>query len=209
MFAAYGADTAMLTQTHEASTGRRDRTQVTGGGNLLFDVDYDYYENGLMQRRGDSVQQREERFLYDGLRRLSNWTLAHAGTNKRDVDYDYDDVGNMTDVFERNVLTEHYCYGQADGSVPYAVTSIRNTSSCTGGTAQYVYDALGRQTSQAGNRSVTYNFLDLPKSVVKGSTAHSLKYDAFGHRVRKSSARDTTVYVGDLYEKADESQYSP
>jgi RHS repeat-associated protein len=201
IFASYGADVVTLTQVHEELTGRLDRTQVSAAGSSVLDMDYDYYANGLMERRSDSVLGRDEGFDYDDLRRLSNWTLTHASTNARDVDYDYDDVGNMTDVSENGVLTEHYCYGQADGTAPYAVTSIRNSASCTGGTAQYVYDAWGRQTSHAGNRTVTYNFLDLPKTVVKGSTTHSMKYDALGHRIRKTGGHETTVYVRDLYEK--------
>ncbi|GMV29648.1 MAG: hypothetical protein AMXMBFR59_17730 [Rhodanobacteraceae bacterium] len=201
MFATYGADIATLTQTNQSATGLRDRTQVTSAAGLIFDIDYDYYADGLMSRRSDSIQQRDERFRYDGMKRLSNWDLMHDGTTARDTGYAYDDVGNMTDVFEKGVLAEHYCYGQADGSVPYAVTSIRNEASCAGGAATYVYDEWGRQTSQVDTRSIIYNFRDLPRSIVKGNVTHTLSYDAFGRRVRKTGPRTTTVYVGELYEK--------
>lgn len=201
--ATLGANLIALSNTFESLTGRLDLQQATrvSTGARLQDLNYDYYRNGLVMRRFDLTELRRESYAYDGAARLTSWARRSIHP-ERDARYAYDGAGNMTHVFEAEALVERYCLGMGDGSVPYGVASVRATESCAGPAAlSYEYDGRGRQISGDG-RTLTYSFLDLPKTVTKGGVTWNYKYDAFGNRMKRSSSSGSSVvYIGGLYEK--------
>lgn len=177
----------------DALTGRPEGVQALapGGGSALYSLEYKYDANGNVEHRNDAVTGRQESFGHDALDRLSTWTLA-AGGGQRDTRYEYDVLGNLTDVLQDGVLVTHNVYG-ANGK-PHALTDVlpQGTS--------YQYDAIGR-LSGGGGRVLSYTAFDLPRTITQGSSVTSFLYDAFGARVRKSGPGGEIVYVGDLYER--------
>ncbi len=75
----------------------------------------------------------------------------------------------------------------------------------------YGYDAIGNLTSDvsSNNMSVTWTVYGKIKSITQNGSVVNYTYDATGHRISKSTATDTTIYVRDgsgnvlsVYEKA-------
>jgi RHS repeat-associated protein len=163
---------------------------------------YDYEANGNLRQRHDLLSKVSETFAYDSLERLTDWTVT---LNCRDArtHYEYDAIGNLTlRRTERGqgtgAVVSEVRPGYAGGA-PHAVKTF--------GTTSYGYDVKGdRRTStdSATGESVAidYTAFNLPTRISRGSDTLSFIYDAAHRRVaKKRSNGDSTLYVGDLYEK--------
>ena len=183
-------------RTYEPATGRL-RTLSEGPALLLG---YDYHQDGQVARRVDGLGDREERFDYDALERLSGWTIQHripgppglpgGIATLRATSYRYDDLGNLTKVFVGGALTEDNTYGT--NGRPHALTG--------NGQGTYFYDDYGRQEAAPG-RSTTYTDFDLPQTITTPVGITAFSYDASGARVKKSGPGGKTVTIAGLYER--------
>ena len=186
-------DTTTVSRSYDSTTGLL--STVNDGSSVA--LSYGYYPDGSIKSRDDSVTGRAERFGYDQLHRLTTWSYV---TGQPEVDYHYDGLGNLTEVWTRPqpfpwspaTLKEHNTYGT--NGKPHALTA--------GPLGQYHYDVRGRQDSAPGRSNVTYNERDLPTVLTPTmGPASSFKYDAGGARVKKKSTAEAVLTLAGLYER--------
>jgi len=170
---------------------------VVNGAPPLMNLSYAYYDNGMVQRRNDTVNDRDEQFTYDSLSRLRDWTLVHGGATQTWT-HNYDAIGNLKEVLRNNVLIEKNNYGNPFGGQPHTLTARQDSAS--GVTSMNLYDARGRLHEGLG-KNIEYTAFDLPKTVTQDNQTWNLTYDAFGRRTQKSTSGQSTTYIAGVYEK--------
>ncbi|MCP3139188.1 RHS repeat-associated core domain-containing protein [Pyxidicoccus xibeiensis] len=159
---------------------------------------YDYEANGNLRQRHDLLAKVSEGFTYDALERLTDWTVTLNCRSAR-THYDYDAIGNMTLRRTEVGATVSEVRPSYTGGAPHAVKTF--------GTTTYGYDVKGnRRTSvdsaTGRNTSIDYTSFNLPTRITRGTDTLTFAYDAAYRRVsKKRSNGDSTLYVGDLYEK--------
>jgi len=137
-------------------------------------------------------------FIYDGANRLKTSTgLGGYADSESGITYDLNGniktltrAGNAVDI-----LTYSYAgTGNRLGSITDASPSNKGLKS---GTSSYVYDANGNMTSD-GNRGaiLTYNYLNLPKTVEVGGKTLIYDYDAGGNKHKYIADTLTVKYAG-------------
>lgn len=117
---------------------------------------------------------------YDRRNRLSSWQRA-GGVEEH---YSYDPLGNLVGYATTSAGAGNQGFGEADGSRPHAVTS----STASGGTVDYTYDADGNLASALGAGSRYYRFDWANRLVGVGTSPGStgmlaVTYDASGARL--------------------------
>lgn len=131
---------------------------------------------------------------YDALNRLISAT-PDAGANGFTQSYQYNAIGNLT--YRSDVGTYTYPASGPTSVRPHAATSI-------GANYSYTYDANGNMATRFEN-GVTYTHTwdaeNRPKAISGGGHTVTYTYDADGQRVKKVEDGQTTVYIGNLYEK--------
>jgi RHS repeat-associated protein len=166
----------------------------TATGTALLALNYDYYPGGDIRTRSDAVNARLEAFKYDGLDRLTGWSVSstNGAFATRDTTYAYDLIGNLTNVTVGATTVDTAVYA---GPRPHAITSLNNQT--------FSYDGRGRQLD-GPKRTVTFNAFDLPKQVGDKATGRKAKYlyDADQNRVRKTDLDESiTTHIGGVYER--------
>jgi RHS repeat-associated protein len=132
-------------------------------------------------------------YTYDGLNRLTNGT-SNASSNSLSEIVTYDSMGNIV-TMNRKGTTGTYTY------------SGNKLTKITGFAAQpynYYYDANGNMTKNGRNLdSLTYNALNLPKSVTRAGQTVDYLYAMDGTKLRKirsmNGVIDTTHYVDGIH----------
>jgi len=190
------------------------------GGQASVSTDYDYYDatgriwkiNGTnasaqdvqnLEYEWDTIGNLENRkefsgsknltedFVYDGLNRLTDQTVAGQGT----VTVVYDAMGNITSKSDVGSYTE---YGTKESGCsvtagPHAVTRIAGQNYC--------YDENGNNISGDG-RSINFSAFDKPESISKGGHTTSFAYGTDRARYRRidSGPAGTTLtrYIGNV-----------
>jgi RHS repeat-associated protein len=155
------------------------------------DLAYTYDDKLNLATRHDALQVANptEHFGYDALDRLTCATFSDA-LKCPDADlYSYAPNGNL---LTKPGIPGVYGY---DPDHPHAVKSAGGES--------FTHDPTGNPTLRAGV-SVTYTPFDMPRTFTPPAgqgKAVTLDYDGDQARVRKSTSDETTIYVGDLYER--------
>jgi RHS repeat-associated protein len=131
----------------------------------------------------------EERYNYDSLNRLDDWTKSGGGASGT-IDVNYDSLGNIS--FKTGVGTYHY-----DNSAhAHAVSRISNGNL----TGSYGYDNNGNMTSGGGRSDVRYNTMDKPTYIATAKKTVVYEYGMGGNRFKRidteSGVTKTTLYVG-------------
>ncbi len=149
-------------------------------------LDYTREGSGRVHERDDTLSGTKETFGYDGLERLTSWTWNGAA-GARGVQYVYDAIGNLQ---QRQVTAGPgtnvtYTYGGI-GYGPHQV-------SMDSAGATYAYDPRGNQTG-AGGRTVTFDSLDLMKSVTAPSGTYATTYDAERARFSRTDPAGNVRY---------------
>ena len=149
-------------------------------------------------------------YRYDGASRITSGKFMGAGTENFSLDsVNYDANGNIK-MLTRNGYKSNNTYGivdnlaytyQTNSNKIQAVTdnSLETASFADAiGTTDYTYSLDGSLTSDA-NKGITvieYNYLKLPKRVVKGTTTILYQYDATGKKLKETIGTNFTDYVG-------------
>ncbi len=176
---------------YHPQSGHLERLKVSKGNSALLDLTYTHDPSGMVETETDAVRGIKQIFGYDDLYRLTDWLRIYNGKTASTV-YAYNTIGNLTDVFVNQQLTEHNTYGLPNGALPHALTE-RKTSA---GTTSIDYDLRGRQT-KAGERNMDqYTNFDLPKVVTMSGAKTAFAYNAFGERSKKSGPAESTLYFG-------------
>jgi RHS repeat-associated protein len=197
----FGAD-VQRTRGYDPLFGGLATAHAVRQGTILQDLNVAYDFRGNVMSRVDTAPGLgslgvAETFDYDALARLRYWT---SNTGVFSVEYQYDDIGNLTQrqVTQRGAagIPEVYGYGES-GAGPHQLTSA------PWGT--YQYDANGDQT-QAPGRTAAFAPFHLPLSVTTPSQSDHFEYDALHQRTFKSSSGSTTTYAGSEYERRRDAQ---
>ncbi|MCV9387475.1 RHS repeat-associated core domain-containing protein [Reichenbachiella ulvae] len=164
---------------------------------------------------GDNTNDQTYTYTYDPVNRLkgATYSSANKGGHYDVSNITYDANGNIHDLtrkmggHEIDVLDYDY----------YESTSPNRLSKVSDGAAanhkakgfkdgtnsgnDYAYDANGNMISDAnkGISSITYNYMNLPQSVVTPGGTVTYTYDAAGTKLKKVFGNDTTEYVGGIH----------
>jgi RHS repeat-associated protein len=131
---------------------------------------------------------------YDALNRLTS-ALASTGNNE---ELGYDAMGNITSLQRKlsGTLIDQLSYSYTTGTNTLASVADANTNTSAEyqlpGATSYSYDGNGsisartNAVSTANNISaITYNYMNLPKTMTAGGNTLTYTYDATGNKLRK------------------------
>ncbi len=200
------------TRTFDADSGRLTGITTMLGATSIQQNIYDWRSDGLLAERTSGAL--SENFVYDSLKRL---TQAHTPSTMRQLDYQYDALGNLkskTSTKAKDISVTGYLYE----NTPNAVSSL-----IIGGARHTLsYDAVGNVLSidpsdgEVPSRTFEYDGRNLAsKIMVKDTTGSPIvteefRYDPNGKRYFKKAAWDDeasytggqwtsyTVYAGAL-----------
>ncbi|MGW8358871.1 RHS repeat-associated core domain-containing protein, partial [Streptomyces wedmorensis] len=195
---AAGTTAPTLTHTYDSPTGRLHNTTVTNSASAdLQNLTYTYRDNGQLERRTDTVNNRTEDYTYDTLGRLKTWALTHGNNQPKTTGYGYDTIDNLTTITVNGTTDTTYGYGKPDHTQPHTQT----TTTPAGQSAQNTtHDNRGRLTAGHG-RTLTYTAFDLPKTITKAGDTITYLYDAHGTKIKETSTNGTsTLYIPGLFE---------
>jgi RHS repeat-associated protein len=192
--ATFGASTATL--SYDSPSGRLHNITVASPNGKAENVTYGYQADGFVQTRTESITDRLESFGYDSLGRLTSWNLTNGNDPAVPTTYDYDTIGNLTQITRKGLVTEKHTYGLPNGGQPHTLTGVTVPGS---GTQVSLYDGQGRQT-QGDGRTATYTAASLPRTVTVNGQITTFAYDAFGRRVKETTPTSTTFTVPERYE---------
>lgn len=162
-------------------------------------VTYSYDVSGLLVRVSDWVGG-ELTFTYDDSGRLTAITRPNNVTTS----YSYDKDDRVLGIQEGSLGTTTLIreaggqVSEADRQVPIAViltevTAVRTfNAACQ--VADYTYDNMGRLITD-GLRSYAWDLASRLKYITENGTTTSFTYDAFGHRLSRTSGGATRNYV--------------
>ncbi|AWF81268.1 hypothetical protein BTJ40_10800 [Microbulbifer sp. A4B17] len=143
-------------------------------------------------------------YVYDDLHRLTFQTVSSSDfpTYDRDIDYDYDAVGNP--LFKTDYADTIY-YGNSSKSLggnagPHAVRSLITVD---GNTHTLVYDNAGNLLTGIGMK-VEYDGYNQANKVERNGVVSEYWYNTEGKPYKKITTREheseTTLYIGGSYE---------
>jgi RHS repeat-associated protein len=181
--------------TSTASYGYDSANQLTNlihktsGGGTIASFAYRYDANG--NRTNLVTQEGSFRFDYDAV----NWLVAASYPGNRIQYFDYDDVGNRTNLVDITGTTTNRTRATFN-----AANRLTQTISGTL-TNLYTYDAAGRLTNQVvgtGTRRFTYDFRGQMRSLTDtNSTAYAYEFDGDGNRRKETIAGTTKKFIYD------------
>ena len=176
-----------------------------------------YFDGNIGKQTWKSNLDGKERsysYSYDGSSRiLSGSYMGNGAENYSLNSVTYDANGNITTLSRNGYKSDNsfglvdnlaYTY-QANSNKIQAVTDnsgdIASFADATG-TTDYGYSADGSLTSDA-NKGITieYNYLKLPRRIVKGGTIILNEYDATGKKLKEIIGTQVTDYVGNTIYK--------
>jgi RHS repeat-associated protein len=188
---------AAISRSYDASTGRLLTISTPG----VQSVAYEYFDDGNLRRRSDSLSGLSETFHYDESNRLWKTEVENVSA----VTTQYDSIGNAIAITFGADGTCTRTHGEGPAG-PHALTS----ASCCGDAP---YDERGNVIFDAclSWGVFAYNTFNKPRSIELpgGQGTEYFAYDSMHERVRKKNlgARpagtvwDDVVYVGDLFER--------
>ncbi len=170
-------------------------TTTTPDEHRLREVSYAFDANRNLEDRADHILGTSDHFAYDDRDRLQRWHWAST-SNKRTVEWSYDDLGNplsVTPTLGSGTPIELAYEPQEAG--PHAV--VRSSL------GQYRYDDRGNQREAPG-RVVEFGRFDLPRSITHEASRANIEiiYDGLGMRFRiiDRATKSETDTIRGLYE---------
>jgi RHS repeat-associated protein len=128
-------------------------------------------------------------YTYDDIYQLESET--RTGTNPYTITYQYDNVGNRTQMV-KNTVTTTYTYNNNNQLL---------TETAQGVTVTYSYDKNGNLLSKTGGGSTTiytWDWRNLLLSVTESGGTTVYEYDGDGTRLSKTQAGVKTKYINDV-----------
>ncbi|MEE1946440.1 DUF6443 domain-containing protein [Pedobacter sp. KR3-3] len=128
-------------------------------------------------------------YSYDKLNRLTNGSSSGIAMSET---LSYDNMGNITSLSRDGGMAGSYSY------IGNKLISINGGPLATG---TYTYDGNGNTTTDGRNgATITYNYLNLPTSVVKTGANLNYIYDAIGTKLKKINniTSETVDYINGI-----------
>ncbi len=184
---------------------------------LSYEDDQTYFDGNIRKQEWktslDNVT-RSFTYRYDGSSRVKAGVFAGTGgENYTLADVTYDNNGNIKKLI-RNGLISANTFGIVDNlSYTYNANSnkilkVDDLSNVTASFADvagndYTYSPDGSLISDAnkGIGTIEYNYLKLPKRIVKGAVTILYEYSSSGKKLRETIGANTTDYVGNIIYK--------
>lgn len=187
------------------------RLDYETGSNGFFDgnIRRQYWKSSL------DGKQRAYEYSYDGASRIksANYASQVVGENYALNSVNYDRNGNILALSRNGYRTNNtfglidnlaYTYN-ANSNKILKVDDISNETASfkdvTGNDYTYWEDGSLKSDNNKGISLIEYNYLKLPKRIVKGSTTILYQYDASGRKLRETIGTNVTDYVGNLIYK--------
>ncbi|MGJ1404205.1 DUF6443 domain-containing protein [Sphingobacterium siyangense] len=202
-----------------------------GGGNFMTSIGYAYNERGWQTKASSAQFTSQLNYNVNGTTLLANaqyngniaqqlWGYGATTNSTFTYGYDalnrlmsgvstgtvmsevltYDDMGNIKTLVRDNGTAITYNYNNTNKS--------NRLASLTGGvTGSFTYDLNGNATKDRTGMTLSYNYLNLPKTVTGTGKSIAYTYDASGAKLnRKSTVSGITIeqdYIGGIeYSKA-------
>jgi RHS repeat-associated protein len=181
---------------------------------LGYEDDGNYYDGNIRSQTWlSSIDNLSRSFTYryDGASRIKAGVYSGGKPNENYAlnNVTYDDNGNIKNLIRTGLKTNNtfgivdnlaYTY-QVNSNKIQKVDDISNeTASFTDatGSTDYTYYADGSLKSDAnkGISLIEYNYLKLPKRIVKGSSIILYEYNASGAKLKETIGTQVTDYVG-------------
>ena len=142
---------------------------------------------------GLAFENTTESFAYDALNRVTASTTS--GLFSRILDYQYDDLGNLTYRSDLGTLA----YNRTSNAGVHAITS--SGTSGTPGYKTYAYDKYGNMTSRSGE-TIIYDVFNKPLGITGSNGTTSFSYGPNHERFKQVSGGKTTYVInGGAYEE--------
>ncbi|WAC10368.1 DUF6443 domain-containing protein [Dyadobacter pollutisoli] len=137
-------------------------------------------------------------FTYDGANRL----LGSTGLNnyaETEGGISYDKNGNIKTLIRSGVVLDNLSYAYVGNRLSAVTDGSGSNTGVKNGASNYGYDGNGNMTSD-GNRGavLTYNYLNLPKTVTIAGKTLTYDYDASGTKHKYVADTLTAKYAGDF-----------
>ena len=199
---AQGGDWTTKLDYHDLS-GRLEAIEVIdeAAQTSVLHLKYERDLNGLVSRRTELVEGRDEVFHMDGHHRLKEWLLDYGkggvGSGSQASIYTYDAIDNLAKVSVSGSAIAKYeeLFTHGSGGKPHALFNRSKSAD----PQTFFYDARGRLLD-GDAQQYTYTSFDLPRSITMLAGATLFKYDAFGSRVSKQGPGGVTTSIRGLYE---------
>lgn len=135
-------------------------------------------------------------FSYDGANRLTGST-GLGGYSDTESGIIYDKNGNIKTLSRTGVAVDNLTYIYTGNLLSSVTDGSGNNSGIKSGTSAYNHDANGNLISD-GNRgaAITYNYLNLPRTVAVGGKTFTYDYDASGAKHRYYGDTVNIKYAG-------------
>jgi RHS repeat-associated protein len=171
------------------------------GGDPVQHHEYVYDDVDQLTYRYDNVLGFDDYFEYDGLNRLTGYSLAQSGGGSQlpagictYMSIGYNVIGNIT--YKSDVGS--YVYG--DPLHPHAVTSINTVP------GQFTYDANGNQLTGMGRANTWTAANKLRQIIQNNGRTSTFAFDADRQRIIQQESGGSggtikTIYASPLYEK--------
>jgi len=147
-----------------------------------------------------------ENFQYDNLHRLvynnRTWINQFGQFNQEQIDYAYDDVGNLKNKTDFST-TDANAYLYAAGTNQLQSIALKTPTSDNRNSLTYTYDANGNLKTD-GIRTITYGVNNKPVTISSNNADLSFSYGSDGLRykqVKTANSLTTTTYYAGSYEE--------
>jgi RHS repeat-associated protein len=161
------------------------------------------YTNGNISqmqwmKKDDAAFTKGLSFSYDGANRLTGSTGLNGYVNT-ESGMTYDKNGNIKTLVRTGAAVDNltYAYSANDNRLTSLTDGSGSNLGVKNGASSYGYDDNGNMTTD-GNRSaaITYNYLNLPKTVTMNGKTQAYDYDAAGGKHKYVSDTLTLKYEG-------------
>jgi len=190
----------------EAKTQYLNHHQDAQNSNMFsYNLSYGLgnYTNGnisnILWKRGPQESDRGLSFSYDGANRLLGSFGEGGYTDTENLTYDKN--GNILTLDRSGSVADQLVYTMSGNRATGIIDNSGNNNGFpAGGSKQYLFDANGNITTDGSKQAtITYNLLNLPRTVAIAGKTLTYDYDAFGNKHKYSStesAEKTVKYAG-------------